>query len=921
MGISLSKHGPKQVACINDLKLESPRSTNEQGELGVDENTNNTACKKTTLYHSGSVIVYEKHPEVEMAHHGSNREKIQEVVMSQNSCKQHHGNTKDQASQIAAKNKNHGSDPNEAVMNRVPEQISNIWSKIDDGLQKWLTLNTNRPDTTKKGWKVVRLFVSSTFTDFFSEREVLVKRVVPQLNEWCQARKIQLIECDLRWGIPKDSTANDTIDICLNEIEKCLEETGGQAFFLNFLGGRYGWIPDLQHISKEVVDKYDLVDGMSITHTEILHASLRSNSKNALFLFRDDCIIPQIPAGVRPLFVEDTEFGAQSLVELKQQLRDRFPKQVMKYSCTFDSFESTPETTKVALAGLEDFEDKVIGFFKAAIERMYPQIDEDLTSVEFNFVFQDIFIEKKGALLVGRETEKKQIIDFVSISNDCGALAQNYMLVTGPSGIGKSSLLANVVRQLKDSNVKCIYNFASASPDSTVSTAVREIFTKKLLQWLGLNHDGFDDMMYEDKVSKYKEIIRLVCKEQRQMTLVFDAVNQFSNTEAPFLNWLPADLQGSFKCIIGCTDDSPLLGSIKRQLDTVGFKELHITGFGPTESKEFITSLFSRYNKKLDEEQMEAFVSRNEACNPLWLSLSCEELRIFGQFERLSDKIRTLPDDLQELVFTVLQRLISEDKTGLIKDTIYFLVCSTSGLTETELRWSNGNTEEPVPLMIWKRCRFLLQPYLLMVGKRRGEENFAFFHDSFNIVVRGKLLADMTEKRSYHSKLAQVFKISCTDDIRVAEELPAQLELANEYAALLDFYRKDRRSMRNNQRDKSFKLKKIRCQTMVLGPKDKFCSPVYICHMCSNRMNAFTPIPGLNKDLCVLCGGHVPFKKDDALAYVCMKHKDFTAPGTAKCCVCKSVIFLQQKARICFNQMYLCRYCTFSGQRCVKLQY
>ena len=29
----------------------------------------------------------------------------------------------------------------------------------------------------RKGWKTVRLFVSSTFTDFYSEREILVKEV------------------------------------------------------------------------------------------------------------------------------------------------------------------------------------------------------------------------------------------------------------------------------------------------------------------------------------------------------------------------------------------------------------------------------------------------------------------------------------------------------------------------------------------------------------------------------------------------------------------------------------------------------------------------------------------------------------------------------------------------------------------------
>ena len=31
---------------------------------------------------------------------------------------------------------------------------------------------------------------------------------------------------------------------------------------------------------------------------------------------------------------------------------------------------------------------------------------------------------------------------------------------------------------------------------------------------------------------------------------------------------------------------------------------------------------------------------------PLWLTLACEELRVFGSFELLTEKIQSLPDEL-----------------------------------------------------------------------------------------------------------------------------------------------------------------------------------------------------------------------------------------------------------------------------------
>ena len=43
---------------------------------------------------------------------------------------------------------------------------------------------------------------------------------------------------------------------------------------------------------------------------------------------------------------------------------------------------------------------------------------------------------------------------------------------------------------------------------------------------------------------------------------------------------------------------------------------------------------------------MDALLEKQGSSNPLWLTLACEELRVFGKFEMLLDKINSLPDDL-----------------------------------------------------------------------------------------------------------------------------------------------------------------------------------------------------------------------------------------------------------------------------------
>ena len=55
-------------------------------------------------------------------------------------------------------------------------------------------------------WQKVHVFISSTFNDMHAERDYLVKKVFPRLADWCEERKIRLVDIDLRWGVSEDDT-------------------------------------------------------------------------------------------------------------------------------------------------------------------------------------------------------------------------------------------------------------------------------------------------------------------------------------------------------------------------------------------------------------------------------------------------------------------------------------------------------------------------------------------------------------------------------------------------------------------------------------------------------------------------------------------------------------------------------------------
>ena len=122
-------------------------------------------------------------------------------------------------------------------------------------------------------WETVRIFISSTFEDMHAERDYLVKQVFPELREWCERRRLHLVDIDLRWGVMEKDTENrNVVDVCLNRIDEA------RPFFLCFLGQRRGWVPRQQDISPSTLSEHafpdlnDVLGKASVTEMEILHA-------------------------------------------------------------------------------------------------------------------------------------------------------------------------------------------------------------------------------------------------------------------------------------------------------------------------------------------------------------------------------------------------------------------------------------------------------------------------------------------------------------------------------------------------------------------------------------------------------------------------------------------------------------------------
>jgi hypothetical protein len=84
---------------------------------------------------------------------------------------------------------------------QISPDVEDFWIKLREHIGRERFQSYDKHGNQRTSNKVVRIFVSSTFTDFFNEREVLIKKVFPALRDEMGPSGIQIIDCDLRWGV------------------------------------------------------------------------------------------------------------------------------------------------------------------------------------------------------------------------------------------------------------------------------------------------------------------------------------------------------------------------------------------------------------------------------------------------------------------------------------------------------------------------------------------------------------------------------------------------------------------------------------------------------------------------------------------------------------------------------------------------
>eukprot|EP00794_Sanderia_malayensis_P017020 gene17020-18734_t len=539
------------------------------------------------------------------------------------------------------------------------------------------------PTKNRKGWRTIRIFVSSTFKDFHQEREVLVKEVFPDLRIWCEQRKLRLVECDLRWGVPKDATTEETIKICLGELDRCYEDNVA-PFFLNLAGDRSGWTPSFEDLSRNLAAQYGWVYGLAVTEMEIVHGAFRKLNPNALFMFRNT--IEGLPDEVKGDYCDTDPRCIEKVKTLKCMIKSTFPE---THICSYDVKNVVRKGDAIEFSGLRDadsnFSQTVYDFFLQRIENLYPLDPSPEDPLQVQREAHETFLDSRSQCVLGRDQILHQIHDYVASQTTAKPL-----LVIGTAGAGKSAVMAkcaaDAVAQAKENKFpvpsqfkkyRVFFHFVGATPGSTDLAFFLQRLTKEIKPDL------------KDVVSDLESLIQLsgslLSNPNTEPVMLFiDAVNQLDEDKQQFLSrWLPETLPAHVKVVVSMIEGTPTHKMLRAYKTNP--TEIICGPLDRSSREEIVKNILSQYNKRLDGDQMDTLLEKQGSSNPLWLTLACEELRVFGQFEKLLEKIQSLPDDLISLEMDVFSRFEKEAGGQLMIATLCLLEVSRHGLLETEL--------------------------------------------------------------------------------------------------------------------------------------------------------------------------------------------------------------------------------------------
>lgn len=575
----------------------------------------------------------------------------------------------------------------------------------------------------------MRVFLSSTFVDMTEERNALIK-TFNSLKIEANRRNVALSVIDLRWGVTEDDLRSGRmLSVCLEEIEH------SHPFFIGLLGNRYGTSPNVCELEKnpELEERYpwirkDIEDGLSVTEMEIQYGILRNKyDVDAAFFFKKS-----------PDTVSDDN---EKLKQLKRKILERH------------------NLIKAEYTSIDDLCAKLESAVKKILNKHFPV--GELSLLERERTAQKAYINTRHGYYQRMQADFDCLDAFMRGD-------KTHLVITGPSGMGKSALIANwlkqIVKERETLPYNIIYHFVGNSYSGSDYRQILQHICYEIYDLYGLErHKDVNEPL----VKEAQRILIEAGKKGKPLFIVIDGINQIiDNDNSKLLNWLPQAPQTT-KYLFSTIENDETMATFKRD----GYPIYGIRTPDKITRQQFIIHYLSNVGKKLTQTQINRILDDPENENMLVLKTLLDELICFGSHEHLDNRINFYisATSIENFFDRMLLRM---EKDYLEVPCILSLIAlSENGMKEEELQAISRL--RPIDFH-----QFFSAFYNHLVI-RNGL--ITFVHQYVSNAVRKRYNLDNTEKaRPYRQQIIDhIISNNNVDRKRRTKELAFQYDLIN----------------------------------------------------------------------------------------------------------------------------------------------
>ena len=521
-------------------------------------------------------------------------------------------------------------------------------------------------------WQTCRIFVSSTFDDMVAEREEIVKRVLPRLRTFGESVGVHVIGVDLRWGIQSSEQGG------AHTVRRCLEAVDdSRPYFVGFVSGWRGWIPGIHDVDGDTHGRYPglrscVEEELSITELEILHAvhpldgRVHTGTSALIFSRRNDAPISDVLQKAL----------ARRGIEISESSHDWTAALVVRPYAR----RSVDGNRNWSLTHGDDaLADVVERDLRAWLSQSHPRLeDEGLPN----------FDDRVRAVAIGGTVPFASEVERLTswIQSPSPILAA----ITGPGGIGKTTLLAQLATSLSDGPSQPLYRFIgySASPvdlDDLLVPLIDQLETE-------LQASNSVDEGRRDLLRRWDRAWHAAARSARRIPLLLDGLDSMP-LDPDMLQWLFTPIRYGCPVVVSISTDTDRGAACLATLRAgSAITELPLAAFESTEARSrLVTSNLTQPLKELDGTSLAMLLRHPLSANPLFVSVVMSELKLHGRHHDVRQQLEgRLALNTEPVVASLLQRLESESVLGPLSEFSRVLLLgalahSPSGLSTAEL--------------------------------------------------------------------------------------------------------------------------------------------------------------------------------------------------------------------------------------------